>query len=204
MVRLVVLNTFEWPPDSVGSSLRQRSRGRMREGQRAWLREELERAEAEGSVVLAFGHHPLDSFVGDEGERLASLLVGSRRVAAYFAGHTHEHDLRAHEGPGRDHPLWEVVGGTNVEHPQFGVHVELLEDAGVERAGFLRLRTVESRLDEAPAECGEVTTVRSPLPCQVRRGREGARRDAGAGWREERARAIEVANLMLPVALRGD
>ncbi len=201
-VHLVVLNTFEWPPGSVIGALVRRSLGRMRETQFEWLRQELAGNAGGRTVTMVFGHHPFGSFANEDGDRLKSILTEAHNVVAYFAGHTHEHEVRRHARHAQEIPLWEVIGGANITYPQYGVHVELLEHVGDPTIGYIRLRSFEQRLSEAQADCTDLSNETSPLPCLARAGVEGATRDAGASAQEKRARAIAEANGMLRIVLR--
>jgi len=200
-IRVVVLNTFESSPQSLVGVIKQLSKGRMEDKQFEWLKGILDESEEDQSAVMVFGHHPFASFTGGDGDRLREMLTQAEPVIAYLVGHKHKHEVRRHAREGQDVPLWEILGGVNIAYPQFGVQVELLEDAQNSHTGYLRLRSFEEHLSEAPASCEELSTD-SPLPCQARAGREGAKRDAGDEWQEIRTQAINEANGMLAVRLR--
>ncbi len=200
-VRLIVLNTFEWPPGTVLRALIQRSLGRMHETQFTWLENQLNQPMEERSVTLVFGHHPFSHFADGHGERLQKMLSDNANVIGYFAGHTHKHEVRQHSRTGGI-PLWEVIGGANISYPQFGVHVELLEDATDESNGYIRLRSFEEQLSLASVTCNPATPDAWLLPCISRAGRTGARLSAGADWQAQRDAAIREANGMLKVQLK--
>jgi hypothetical protein len=201
-IRLIVLNTFEWPPGSVIGAIGQRSLGRMRDTQFTWLEGQLEQSTPGRSVTMVFGHHPFGSFTGGGGERLRRLLTNTDHVVAFFAGHTHTHEVLQHRRAGVERPLWEVIGGANISYPQFGVHVELLEDSENPSAGYIRLRSFQERLSDAPVICGQDTASTWELPCVARAGAEGARESAGEGGPSRRAEAIREANGMLAITIR--
>jgi hypothetical protein len=201
VVRIVVLNTFESPPKSVAGAIKRLSKGRMEDTQFTWLQGILDDAREDSSVVMVFGHHPFADFVAGDGERLQQMLTQAEAVIAYIVGHKHKHELRRYSREGQVVPFWEIIGGANISYPQFGVQVELLEDAENRNSGFIRLRSFEERLSKAPADCDDLNTD-SPLPCQSLAGREGAKRDAGDAWRDKRTAAINQANGMLAIRLR--
>lgn len=174
----------------------------MRESQFLWLEGQLAQEAPARSVTLVFGHHPFADFVNDGGDRLKEILTKNDQVIGYFTGHTHKHEVRHHARGQEENPLWEVIGGANISYPQFGVHVELLEDTGDESTGYIRLRSFEERLSQATAPCDGGNQEQWPLPCIARASREGARLSAGDDWKAMRDSAIAEANGMLIVRLK--
>ncbi len=197
-VRLIVLETPEILPADRGEALEIRSRGYMSEDQFEWLAQQLQRPGSDPTIVLVAGHHPMGSFVDDQGERLEELLLGEPRVAAYLAGHTHVNEVRQHSrGPGVP-PLWEIIAGSTLGYPQFGLLVELLRNPGDPGRSYLRVRTFRQDLGDSVCPDG---LANEALPCLAQRGRLGAEVDTADGaWRSD-AEAIEAANGMLRFVL---
>ncbi len=61
----------------------------MTEEQLVWLREVLDEAEADGSPIFVFNHHPLYQLIGVERDALAEILNDYDNLL-YLYGHTHK------------------------------------------------------------------------------------------------------------------
>ncbi len=93
--------------------------GTVDEYQLKWLEKQLN--ENKGKLILAFGHHPLDSgnFI-DKSYKDLIKLFHQFHVIAYFCGHTHIHKIRYHEKEDAENGFWEVITDSILEYPQEG------------------------------------------------------------------------------------
>lgn len=197
-VRLVVLNTAEITPKDLGEALDIRAHGYMSDEQFQWLAEELRRAGPEPTIIVVAGHHPMESFYKDQGERLEKLLAEEPRVAAYLAGHTHVNEIRQHPRVPGLLPIWEIISGSTLGYPQFGLLIELLEHSADLEQFYIRVRTFRQDLGDTACPSG---TANDELPCLAQRGRLGAEADTDDGaWRSD-AEAVNAANGMLRFAV---
>ncbi len=195
-VVLIALNTAAIGPNDVLDGLTKRkSAGELDEKQLAWLGEVLDHGYDRCTWFLVAGHHPVDSFIDSQRDEFYERLVRNGRVLAYFSGHTHRNSIRRHPTDPRKAPrLWEVVGGSTLVHPQFGLLVDLLLDRSRTDWGFLRVRSFRQRLSDVSASCS--------LQRFAKLGWQGAHDDQIDGdWKDEDV-AIHDANGMLPVRLR--
>lgn len=156
----IVLNTTTTKPDLA-------FKGTVSEdSQLEWLKDQLEKNK--GALILAFGHHPLDSSnFFDESYKNLIDLFHEYNVIAYFCGHTHAHQIRFHEprrvhgahekeGASREprwvHGFWEVITDSIIEFPQEGslVTISKLGDGigAIDVQGFGRNITNDCQLKE--------------------------------------------------------
>ncbi len=91
--------------------------GELKSSQAKWLDDRLAKTDPE-DLVFVFAHHPLWG-IFDAGERrvLLDTLGRHDNVVAYFAGHTHDSQLRVVHPPGK-HRFWEVIGPSTLVFPQ--------------------------------------------------------------------------------------
>jgi predicted phosphodiesterase len=200
-VRLIVLNTAEITPRDKSEALKIRSRGNMSETQFQWLAEQLQRPSVEPALILVAGHHPMGSFVDDQGNRVETILKNESRVTAYLAGHTHVNEIRQHSRAPGEPPLWEIISGSTMGYPQFGLLLEVLEHTGDSEQFYVRVRTFRQDVGDTVCPSG---TENEDLPCLAQRGRLGAEADTDDGaWRSD-AQAVQAANGMLRFVLRNN
>lgn len=108
--------------------------GAVERDQLRWLSERLGRIHARrpGDLVLVFAHHPIWG-IDDPSQRatLLDILGRDGNVVGYFAGHTHESQLRVVHPPG-GHRFWEVVAPSTLVFPQQArlVQIKILGDRG--------------------------------------------------------------------------
>ena len=87
-VRFVSIDTV-----SDGGVVEQSSQGNIDDPQFRWLERELDRAEAEGKLVVAFGHHPIRSLISEVPDEAAQRCAGSYDANGnYSAPDEHGHD----------------------------------------------------------------------------------------------------------------
>ncbi len=119
--------------------------GSLDEAQFAWLRGELDAADAERRYVVLASHHPLETLVnpsaGDAGRRilgdeLEAELARHPSVVLWLAGHTHQVSVAAGSG------YWQVVAPSLIDWPQQARIVELMRGGG-------QLRIAATMLDHA-------------------------------------------------------
>ena len=111
--------------------------GSLDETQFAWLRKTLEEPEPKYFVLLS--HHPAPTLFNDyspEGyERrvleaeLLELLLGEPRMILWLAGHNHQHEIQRISNKYGDN-FWHIQTSSNIDWPQQGRKIEILEDAG--------------------------------------------------------------------------
>ncbi|TMQ18678.1 MAG: hypothetical protein E6J90_19570 [Deltaproteobacteria bacterium] len=119
-------------------------------------------------LVLVFAHHPVwDIFDSQARDDLADILTGHRNIVGYFAGHTHDPELRLIHPPGRHdrdrnyHHVWEIVAPAVISFPQQVRQVTLKVTGDI---GYLEL------LSFSPVGTGESAS-------RIERAQAGARRD---------------------------
>lgn len=201
-LRVLALNTAEFTPDTQAEAFEQLSRGHVHDEQLRWLERQLADQPAEGErYFVVLGHHPLDVFVGDQGERLSSMLTREPRVLAYLAGHTHVDRIEplAREQGGA--PLWQIVGGSTLVYPQFGRIVELLED-GASCELYIRVVSFRQRMSDLACDNDALKSVSDPcrrLACLAEKGRRGASLDLNDRARRDEAEAVPNANALMLV-----
>jgi hypothetical protein len=108
------------------------AKGTVRPDQLNWLRDDvLEKYAEKGNwMVLAFGHHALDSFFDKKSYKKLTTLFHNPRynVVAYFCGHSHEHWIKYHKNS--DHPkafgFWEIKTDGIMEYPKKGSLVNVI------------------------------------------------------------------------------
>ena len=96
------------------------SRGVVRPGQLAWLRQQL--ALAGGRWVLVFSHNPLDA--SDGGDQALALLDADPHVVAAVSGNRHRNVIAQH---GR---FWLIGTSSLADYPQQGRMLRLRAVAG--------------------------------------------------------------------------
>jgi 3',5'-cyclic AMP phosphodiesterase CpdA len=200
-VVFIVLNTAAVQPNGFLQGLFVRkSAGELDDEQREWLDKQLDAPSDRCTWFLVAGHHPVDSFFAPQRDEFYERLVKNQRVLAYFAGHTHRNSIRRHpRDPRSPAQLWEIVSGSTLVHPQFGLMVDLLFDytrpeAEAELA-YLRVRSFRQRLSDSDQDCGQLSEY-------ARLGRLGSVADQVDGdWTDEEV-AIHQSNGLIPLWLR--
>ena len=114
-----------------------------------WMVAEIERAQADGRLVLVFSHH--NSFTLENGaalptapqrfvhaEELVDTLLRHPNVVAWVNGHTHNNTITAHaRTDGRPGGFWEITTASCIDFPQQNQVVEIVDN----RDGTLSLFT---------------------------------------------------------------
>jgi Ca2+-binding RTX toxin-like protein len=87
-IRFVSIDTV-----SDGGVVEESSQGNIDNPQWLWLERELDEAEADGELVVAFGHHPIRSLVSDVPDEAAQRCSGSYNASGgYSSPDEHGHD----------------------------------------------------------------------------------------------------------------
>ncbi len=87
-IRFISIDTV-----SDGGVVEESSQGNIDDPQFRWLEAELEKAEADGKLVVAFGHHPIRSLISDVPDEAAQRCAGSYDANGnYSAPDAHGHD----------------------------------------------------------------------------------------------------------------
>lgn len=220
-LRVIVLNTAEVVPQSVGSAFDRRSKANLLPAQLEWLDREIHPSGSTPMFFLVFGHHNLGSFLDDEqADRVKRLLFSEPRVLAYLTAHTHVDDVVEWTRPSGA-PFWEIIAGSTLVYPQLGRLVELLVDPD-DKQLVLRVTTFRQALGDRAydlAEGGTAEACDAPkndcaqiaprsgfcqhLADRAYFGRAGAARDDDADRRDE-LDAVSRTNGLMPVyAFRG-
>ena len=108
--------------------------GSLDRAQLDWLVGELDRADADRAYVVLASHHPLHTWVNDDGDatrvlapEMTGVLARHPSVVLWLNGHTHRTEIQAHEG------WWEVTCPSLVDWPQQGRVVEVMRGGGLLR-----------------------------------------------------------------------
>jgi metallophosphoesterase (TIGR03767 family) len=108
--------------------------GSLDRAQHEWLVGQLDRADADRAYVVLASHHPLHTWVNDNGDptrvlaaEMTDVLARHPSVVLWLNGHTHRTEIQAHQG------WWEVTCPSLVDWPQQGRVVELLRGNGLLR-----------------------------------------------------------------------
>lgn len=164
-VKIIVLNTAQVLPESVGTAFSRMSKGNMLPEQMRWLKAQLAEGGAGGPFFLVLGHHNLDSFVDEaQAEELRGLLLRQPRVLGYIAAHTHVDDIKQwprEAGP----PLWEIIGGSTLVYPQLGRLIELLEAPDDKRI-VMRVLSFRQVFGDAADELRSLPAEDCPTPTE--------------------------------------
>lgn len=216
-LRILVLNTAEVVPSTIGEGFNRSSRGNMLPEQLRWLQRRLDEPPPDKrTYFLVFGHHDLGSFLhASQAQELRSLLARNPDVLAYFAGHTHVDEFRRHPRPSGG-VLWEVIAGSTLVYPQLARIVELLDhpDGSI----YLRVASFRQQLGDAVGKvrreeedaaqvsdtCNEYEISRGTTYCfrlarRAQLGALGARSDRHDVDRREEPKAVENANGLMRV-----
>ncbi|HEX8206402.1 MAG TPA: hypothetical protein VF587_10120, partial [Solirubrobacteraceae bacterium] len=131
------------------------SNGNIDHPQYKWLRRELRRAARRNELIVVYGHHTLETMTADVTDEAAGdcetpgcdedprrstpihlgvtgsqtirdLLLKTRNVVAYVAGHTHNNEVNLHRR-GRL-ALWEVATASHIDWPQQSRTLELFDN----------------------------------------------------------------------------
>ncbi|AKF03461.1 metallophosphoesterase [Sandaracinus amylolyticus] len=108
-----------------------------------WLIPELDRAVADGVLVMLASHHSttsIDRVVGEVGgdevedaltpEEIEALVASRAEVIAWLVGHTHDNRVRAVPGPDAAHPgYWEIMTSAIADYPSQARMIELVDNA---------------------------------------------------------------------------
>ena len=111
--------------------------GSLSESQFAWLRRTLEDQVPKYFVLLS--HHPaatlFNGYSPDGSEarvleaEVVELLLSEPRVILWLAGHNHQHEIQKISNKYQD-SFWHIQTSSNIDWPQQGRKIEILEDAG--------------------------------------------------------------------------
>ena len=111
--------------------------GSLDETQFIWLQTILKDPNPKYFVMLS--HHPASSLFNDyapEGserrvleKELTDLLLAEPRVILWLAGHNHQHEIQKISNKYGDY-FWHIQTASNIDWPQQGRRVEILEDGG--------------------------------------------------------------------------
>lgn len=111
--------------------------GAVPDDQFQWLRDQLERAQAEKKLVLILTHHnslTLENRAQRPGtdtklygaEEFVDLLLQYPVVIGWLNGHTHQNQILAHQGDG--HGFWEITTASCIDFPQQQQTVEIVDN----------------------------------------------------------------------------
>ena len=106
-----------------------------------WLRAELDRAQADGVLVMLASHHPTTSIDRREGEigaevadavsaaEVEARVASYPNVIAWLVGHEHDVRVRAVRGADAAHPgYWEVQSGSMADWPNQARAMEVVDN----------------------------------------------------------------------------
>ncbi|MDQ3031656.1 MAG: metallophosphoesterase [Myxococcota bacterium] len=135
LLRVLALDTSDLTGGSDGMVRRPTIEG--------WLLPELDRAVADGVLVILSSHHSttsIDRIQGQLGstevedalsaEELETLVASRAEVIAWLVGHTHDNRVRAIPGPDAEHPgYWEIMTSAIADYPAQARTIELVDNA---------------------------------------------------------------------------
>jgi hypothetical protein len=133
-VRILALDTSDRAGGSEGMVTRDMIDG--------WLLPELDRAVADGVLVILASHHStrsIDVFPGQlgrepmpgalTGEEIEAIVAARAEVIAWLVGHTHDNRVRAIAGPDAAHPgYWEIMTSAIADWPSQARAIELVDN----------------------------------------------------------------------------
>jgi 3',5'-cyclic AMP phosphodiesterase CpdA len=136
-VRLVVLNTVNSDPSSIGVG----SLGWLDREQFDWLDAELRAADAAHELVLVMSHHRPEDFAGSSpvtAEELVERLAVADGVVLHVVGHGHENEKRSVPDGGvvaGEHGYWQLMLASTVDFPMHSRILEVVHEGN----GFLSI-----------------------------------------------------------------
>lgn len=134
LLRILALDTTDRTGGSLGMVLRDTVDG--------WLIPELDRAVADGVLVILSSHHSttsIDRFEGQAGssevagalsaEELEGLVASRAEVVAWLVGHSHQNRVRAIAGPDAARAgYWEIMTAAIADHPGQSRTIEIVDN----------------------------------------------------------------------------
>jgi metallophosphoesterase (TIGR03767 family) len=109
--------------------------GSLDESQFNWLKEVL--SDPTPQYVVLLSHHPASTLFNDYApdgaerrigeEELVTELLKHKNIVLWLAGHNHEHSIE-HIGGENERGFWHIQTASNIDWPQQGRLVEILED----------------------------------------------------------------------------
>jgi hypothetical protein len=134
VLRILSIDTSDLTGGSVGMILRPTIDG--------WLLPELDRAVADGVLVMLASHHSttsMDRVRGEFGSTLVedavepaeieALIASRAEVIAWLVGHTHDNRIRAVAGPDAARPgYWEIMTSAIADYPSQARMIELVDN----------------------------------------------------------------------------
>jgi hypothetical protein len=134
LLRIVAIDTSDPSGGSEGMLLQSFVDG--------WLIPELDRAVADGVLVVLASHHAtrsIDVFPGQlgtepmpgalSGPEIEAIVAGRAEVIAWLVGHTHDNQIHAVRGPDAAHPgYWEIMTSAIADFPSQARAIELVDN----------------------------------------------------------------------------
>lgn len=105
-----------------------------------WLRVELDRARADGVLVMLSSHHPVDDITRTQnkvglpvsdavaGDDIQRLVAGYPNVIAWFVGHQHAVRVRPLRGAAGTQGFWEIQSGSIADWPSQARVMEIVDN----------------------------------------------------------------------------
>lgn len=110
----------------------------------AWIKKELDAAQAEGQLVIVGSHHkPKDIIIN--GMLLVATLNEYPNVIAHLVAHSHINTLKPRPGADAAHGYWEIESGSMVNWPQqfriLDIQIDAASGTGVIKSTMLNHKT---------------------------------------------------------------
>ena len=159
--------------------------GSLDESQFNWLKKVLEDPAPEYFILLS--HHPAPTLFNDyapEGadrriaeKELVAELLKHERIILWLAGHDHNHDVALLQSDDSKNSIWHIQTCSNIDWPQQGRKVEILEDQGkiviattvFDHQGTVALNEATANLDD-PINLAGISRILSANHWQRRSG----------------------------------
>ena len=133
LLRILSLDTSDLTGGSIGMVLRETVDG--------WLIPELDRAVADGVLVILASHHSTTSIDRQRGEvgsdepnalspeEIEQLVAARSEVIAWLVGHSHDNRIRAIPGPDAARPgYWEIMTSAIADYPSQARALEIVDN----------------------------------------------------------------------------
>jgi metallophosphoesterase (TIGR03767 family) len=177
--------------------------GSLDETQFAWLKRTLNDPAPKYFILLS--HHPAPTLFNDyapEGsdrriaeKELVDELLRHERIILWLAGHDHNHDIDLLKSEETGNSIWHIQTCSNIDWPQQGRKVEILEDGGkiviattvFDHQGTLGLEEATSDLND-PINLAGISRLLSANHWQRRSGEFDL--ELMAGTKEDRNRYL--------------
>jgi hypothetical protein len=162
--------------------------GGLSVAQLGWLQAELDRAVADGVLVIVMSHHPQDE-IADGGDELRAMLLACPNVIAHLAGHTHVNRVTPVMADAGGHGYWQVETASTLTFPGQARIAEVIDRR--DGTGALRLTMLDhSALDWENLDDLAALARWAALDDELLKGYDGSGNLGGMGTVGDRNREL--------------